>query len=375
MEAFCTEPHTDQCVLTWNLYHRHPWSVLIKINGEHFPAVGQVSSSHRETRSVINCYSAAPILHSCIQTTFWRREFRFLPEFCCNDDCCQDEQRGDGHGDVELRVHCNTHTHTHAVTNRRLWPCLIVSWTTEEIVCFFKSQLRSVMCKNLASNFNNDPVTSSVYFAVLTTTNSSLWVMRTLLGIPHHRHGQLHTAGCQPSPQWQLIPWRTPGVCVGSHGRQLKATLFRNPSCASPDAHLPQASSPLSPSFHSPLPPCPWTPVLHVGDECLDQDKARPLAWRSSPPPGFHACAGGHFPGWRGNGRSHPPAAAWDPTPPPTAGWVWPGPWRTAGLTVCPPAPRPHLHPGYRWRAVSPEQPRGGRGWQWVLWQERWSWK
>lgn len=36
----------------------------------------------------------------------------FLPEFGSNDDCRQDEQRGDGHRDVELRVHCNTHTHT-----------------------------------------------------------------------------------------------------------------------------------------------------------------------------------------------------------------------------------------------------------------------
>lgn len=37
---------------------------------------------------------------------------RFLPEFGRNDDCRQDEQRGDGHGDVELRVHCNTHTYS-----------------------------------------------------------------------------------------------------------------------------------------------------------------------------------------------------------------------------------------------------------------------
>ena len=54
----------------------------------------------------------------------------FLPEFGCDDDRRQDEQGGDGHGDVELRVHCNTHTHTHTFTN--LTACLIVSRTTEE---------------------------------------------------------------------------------------------------------------------------------------------------------------------------------------------------------------------------------------------------
>jgi hypothetical protein len=41
----------------------------------------------------------------------WGKERGFLPELDRYDDSSQDEQRGDGHCDVELRVHWRTHTH------------------------------------------------------------------------------------------------------------------------------------------------------------------------------------------------------------------------------------------------------------------------
>lgn len=150
---------------------------------------------------------------------------------------------------------------------------------------------------------------------------------------------------------------------------------FRNPSCGSSGAHLPQALSPPPLSLHPPLPPETLAVPL-LGAARLGQDKASPQTWW--PPAGSHAGAGGRFPGSRGSGRSHPPEAAWDPRPPPTGGWVWPGPWWTPGRTGRPPAPRPRCRHGCRWRAVSPEQSGGGkwgsRG-QSVVQQERWSWK
>lgn len=153
-------------------------------------------------------------------------------------------------------------------------------------------------------------------------------------------------------------------------------TLFRNPSCACPDAHLPQALSPLPPSLRLPFLHAPWTPaVSSLRAACLPRDKASPLTRRCWPPAGPRAVAGGQFPGWGGSGTSHPPVAAWDPRSPPTEGWEWPEMWRTAGPKGSPHAPRPRCRHGYRLRAVSPEQPGGGRQGQSDMRQERWSWK
>lgn len=152
--------------------------------------------------------------------------------------------------------------------------------------------------------------------------------------------------------------------------------LFRNPSCASSDAHLPQALSPQPPSLHPPLPHSLWTPaVSSLWAACLPQDKASSQTWQCWPPAGSRAGAGGRFPGWRGSDKSHPPAAAWDPRPLPIEGWEWPELWQTTGLTGRPTALRPHFPHGYRLKAVSPEQTGGGRQGQSDVRQERWSWK
>lgn len=87
-----------------------------------------VSGLHKESRLILTQQCPLHIyvvMDTNTHTTRWRREFWFLPEFGCNDDCCQDEQRGDGHGDIELWVHCNTHiyTHTHEVIHLRLFSC------------------------------------------------------------------------------------------------------------------------------------------------------------------------------------------------------------------------------------------------------------
>lgn len=206
-------------------------------------------------------------------------------------------------------------------------------------------------------------MTSPLCFAVMTAANSSLWVMRTLLGNPRRRHSWVSAFTLMTTNSLE-DSWH---VSVFAHCNSW-TPLFRNPS--SLDAHLPQALSPLPQSHHPPLPS--WAPVVAA---CFRQGKASSQAWRCWPLAGSHAGTGDRFPGWRGSGRSRPPAAAWDPRPPPTEGWAWLGRWRTAGPTRRPPAPRPLCRHGYRWRAVSPKQPGGERWGQSVVRQERWSWK
>lgn len=99
------------------LKKRHPKTEQTKINPRCRNRLGWTPTVRRVCWLFPNCsylqlFLQLTYIPSCLVFVFFGREesSSFLPEFGSNDDCRQDEQRGDGHRDVELRVHCNTHT-------------------------------------------------------------------------------------------------------------------------------------------------------------------------------------------------------------------------------------------------------------------------